>query len=66
MSRSKLVNEKVAVVLLSGGNPRIAKADGDAQRQPHSMGVACKEGTVCSELENFHAAPMAVCRASRI
>jgi hypothetical protein len=29
-------------------------------------GIACKEGTVCSELENFHTAPIVVCRARRI
>ena len=29
-------------------------------------GIELSEGTACSELENFHTAPMAVCRASKI
>src|SRR4051812_37001248 len=31
-----------------------------------SCGIAFKEDTACSELENFHTAPMAVCRARTI
>jgi hypothetical protein len=29
-------------------------------------GIALSEGTVCSELESFHTAPAAVCKARRI
>ncbi|KXZ26447.1 hypothetical protein AYB34_04600 [Leptospira sp. ZV016] len=29
-------------------------------------GIAFKEDTVCSELENFHTAPITVCSAKRI
>ena len=38
-SRSKRKADKVAVVLLLGGNPRIAKADGDAPVQAYIAGM---------------------------
>src|SRR6267142_5745982 len=53
-SEAKLIKvrkgEKVAVVL-SGGNPRIAKADGDAPVQAYIAGLAGWKHDLCKRLD---------------